>query len=72
MPPIDGQFSSTHALARFLLEGPDVPLTLDYGEGLLVCAEWTESSAERWQRYLDAEPDPNPFEDAPEETEEEP
>ena len=60
---IDGQFTSTHAIARFLLEGPDVNANLDYGDELRVQAEWTESSKERFHRLLAAEPDPNPPED---------
>jgi hypothetical protein len=61
--PVDGQFASTHAVARFLLDGPDVPAALDYGQELRVHAEWTESSEERFKRLLAAEPDPNPAEE---------
>lgn len=60
--PIDGQFTSTHALAKFLLEGPDVPLVLDYADNMGVQANWTESNNERYQRLLEAEPDHNPAE----------
>lgn len=62
-PVVDGQFGSTHGIAKFLLDGPDVPATLDYAPGLRVQANWTESSMERFNRYLAAEPDPNPPEE---------
>jgi hypothetical protein len=62
-PPVDGQFTWTHELAQFLLDGPDVSVTLDYSPSWHVQAQWIESSEERFNRLLAAERDPNPPEE---------
>jgi hypothetical protein len=63
-PPEPGALLTTHGLARFLLEGPDVGVRFDFGEGRAMQAEWTEATDERFQAFLRTEPDWNPSEEA--------
>lgn len=64
--PEPGALLTTHGLARFLLEGPDSPVRLDYGPERAIQADWTESTDERWRHYLATEPDWNPPDSEPE------